>query len=422
MSIHSTFTPHNVETRHGVSSKTGFIPDKAVKKIIKHELCLKKVINDKNIKRRRESMLRGVTKSIGYIFILALFLASVKAWAGHVIPFFDIGVAQNFGIIPDTDFAGGFQVYFPYDKRNRQSFIQVTNIRSSDRFIHVQVFNDNSEDCNENSFWDTLTGKDTNVYDLDDPFVQADPDAFGFVVVTVVTGIGSTEIFIDDMLIGNFRIIDDAGFEYRSNSAAIFFTGKNPDLITDVYTFNFNDVENADQSDVFGIAVDNALTGNVDAGGAIAAIFAGNIFTGDEFFTYDSILEFNDAEIPFDCDALAFICGDPNETLFDVLQILGLDIPSNRIAFEFGINPALPSVTAEENICDAPFGTGFVVMPLTLIVSGLFSADDIANADNNIDGESQAFFVGYTGLNDGDGTGSMDTWWAKPPRIFENND
>ncbi len=366
-------------------------------------------------------MLRGITKSIGYIFILALFLAPVKAWAGHGIPFFDIGVAQNFSAIAHTDHPFNVQLYFPYDKRDRQSFIQVTNISSNTLFIHVQVFNDNSEDCNENSFWDTLTGKDTNVYDLDDPFVQSDPDGFGFVVVTLVTGIGSTEVE-DDRIIGNFRIIDDAGFEYRANSAGFIFPD-NLDDITDVYTFNFNDVENADQSDVFGIAVDGAGSGNVDAGGAIAAIFAGNFLTGDEFFTYDSILEFDGNEIPFNCDNLAFICGEPNETLFDVLQILGLDIPSNRINFEFGINPELPSVTAEENICDAPLGTGFVVMPLTLIVSGLFTQDDIENAqDGCCRPEPQAFFVGYTGLNDGDGTGSMDVWWAKPPRIFENND
>jgi hypothetical protein len=382
----------------------------------------KEVINDKNLKRRRESMLRSGIKSIGYIFILALFLSPVKAWAG--IPPFNILVAQNFSATYDTQ-DPGCQLYFPYDKRNRLSFIQVTNIFNFPVFIHVEVFNDNTEDCNENSFWDTLTGFDTNIYDLDDPFVQADPDGFGFVVVTVVAGIGSTEAFCEeedelDALIGNFRIIDDAGFEYRSNAVPFDFPD-DIDEITDVYTFNFNNVEGTDQSDVFGIAVDGAGTGNVDAGGAIAAIFAGNIFTFDEFFTYDSILEFDGNEIPFDCDNLAFICGDPNDILFDVLQIIGIDIPSNRIAFEFGINPALPSVTAEENICDAPLGTGFVVMPLTLLVSGaLGGIEDIEEAlEFGFDDEvPQSFFVGFTGLNDGDGTGSMDSWWYKEPRLL----
>ncbi|MCI0525888.1 MAG: hypothetical protein L0Y56_00340, partial [Nitrospira sp.] len=115
-----------------------------------------------------------------------------------------------------------------------------------------------------------------------------------------------------------------------------------------------------------------------------------------------------------------FICGEPNQILFDVLQILGLDIPSNRINFEFGINPELPSVTAPENICDAPLGTGFMVMPLSLIVSGLFTSEDIENALEFDFDElfSQAFFVGFTGLNDGDGTGSMDSWWYKEPRFL----
>jgi hypothetical protein len=382
----------------------------------------KEVINYKNTKRRRESMLRSGIKSIGYIFILALFLTPVKVWAG--IPPFNIGVAQNFSAEYDTQ-DPECQLYFPYDKRDRDSFIQVTNIFSTPVFIHVQVFNDNSEDCEESSFWDDLTGKDTEVYDLDDPFVQSDPDGFGFVVVTVVAGIGSTDALCEDedevdALIGNFRIIDDAGFEYRSNAVPFDFP-ENPFEITDVYYFNFNDVEGADQSDVFGIVVDGAGTGNVEAGGAIAAIFAGNFLTFDDFFTYDSILEFDGNEIPFNCDNLAFICGEPNQILFDVLQILGLDIPSNRINFEFGINPALPSVTAEENICDAPLGTGFMVMPLTLIVSGLFTQEDIENAiESDFEEISQAFFVGFTGLNDGDGTGSMDSWWYKEPRFLDD--
>ncbi len=368
-------------------------------------------------------MLRSGIKSIGYIFILALLLVPVKASAG--IPPFNILVAQNFSAEYDTQ-DPECQLYFPYDKRDRDSFIQVTNIFSSPVFIHVEVFNDNTEDCNENSFWDTLTGKDTNVYDLDDPFVQADPDGFGFVVVTVVGGIGSTDALCDEenseALIGNFRIIDDAGFEYRSNAVPFAFPDDEFE-ITDVYTFNFNDVEGADQSDVFGIVVDGAGSGDVDAGGAIAAIFAGNIFTFDDFFTYDSILEFDGNEVPFNCENLAFICGEPNQTLFDNLQILGIDIPSNRIAFEFGINPALPSVTAEENICDAPLGTGFVVMPLTLIVSGAlggFEIEDVIEFD--FEEHPQAFFVGFTGLNDGDGTGSMDSWWYKEPRFLRGID
>jgi hypothetical protein len=382
------------------------------------------VFKYKNTERRRESMLRSGIKIIGSIFILALFLVPVnKAWGG----FFNILVAQNFSAIADTD-DPECQLYFPYDKRNRDSFIQVTNVFNFPVFIHVEVFNDNTEDCNENSFWDTLTGFDTNVYDLDDPFVQADPDGFGFVVVTVVTGIGSTTALCGEngedveALIGNYRIIDDAGFEYRGNAAGFEFPDSF-DEVTDTYTFNFNDVEGTDQSDVFGIAVDGAGTGDVDAGGAIAAIFAGNIFTFDNFFTYDSILEFDGNEIPFNCDALAFICGDPNDILFDVLQIIGIDIPSNRIAFEFGINPALPSVTAEENICDAPLGTGFMIMPLTLIVSGaLGGIEDIEDAPEfDFEDLPQAFFVGFTGLNDGDGTGSMDTWWARPPHNPEED-
>jgi hypothetical protein len=387
----------------------------------------KEIINDKNLKRRRESMLRSGIKSIGYIFILALFLAPVKASAGIPNFPFNIGVAQNFSVIADTDFPS-FQIYAPFDKRNRDTFVQVTNTEFFGTWIHVQVFNDNTSDCNENSFWLFLTPLDTEVIDLDDPFVLSDPDGFGFVVITAVTGNGSTVADESADLEGNFRIIDDRGFEYRSNVAGFFFASFDlwPYEITDVYTFNFNNVVGTDESDVFGIAVDGAGTGEVDAGGAIAAIFAGNTLSPDEFYTYDSILQFDNAENPFNCDALAFMCGEPNQTLFDVLQVLGLDIPGNRFNFEFGINPALPSITAPTNICDAPLTTGFVVMPLTLLVSGLFTNGDITNAPPIIFPfeNPQGFFVGFTGLNDGGNSiGSMDTWWAKPiyrPKDFKH--
>jgi hypothetical protein len=231
--------------------------------------------------------------------------------------------------------------------------------------------------------------KDSNIYDLS--AVQDDPDGFGFVVVTVTGG--------DFILIGNFRIIDDASYEYRGNAAGLPF-GPEPMFETNLYSFNFNDVEGTNQSDVFGIVVRNPGSGTVSAGGATAAVFGAGFFIDDELVELP-INEFNDMEVPFNCDALAFICGEPNESIFDLLEVLGISVPSNRINFEFGINPALPSGTAEENICDAPLGTGFVSLPLTLIT------------------RSSGFFVGFTGLNNGDGTGSMDTWWAEPLRFLE---
>jgi hypothetical protein len=313
-------------------------------------------------------------KSLILLFITITFLAlPAKAWAG---------IGQPFSLISSTDYPS-FQLYFPWDLRGRQSFIQVTNTSDSNVSIHVQIFNHN-QNCGRNSLLDTLTLKDTIVYDLS--AVQDDPDGFGFAVVTVVGGGGF-------VLIGNFRIIDDRGYEYRANAAGFPFPPASG-FQTNKYTFNFNGVQNANHSDVFGIVVSNAGGSSVSAGGGTAAIFGAGLVI-DNKFVDSPVIEFNDSEVGFNCDALAFICGEPNESLFDLLQFVGIDVPSNRVNFEFGINPALPSATAVENVCDAPLTTGFVSLPLTLVT------------------RNNGFFVGFVGLNDGEGTGSMDTWWAQ---------
>ncbi len=327
-------------------------------------------------------MLKRALRNIVCIFVIALLLGlPVKAWAG---------IGQPFSLVSFTDFPS-FQLYFPWDLRDRRSFIQVTNTSLSNVSIHIQIFNHN-DDCGQNSLFDKLTIKDTNIYDLS--ALQDDPDGFGFVVVTLSSGVGQPDPSQNFILIGNFRIIDDAGFEYRSNAAGLPFAPE-PPFETNLYTFNFNDAEGADQSDVFGIVVSNPGSGSVSAGGATAAVFGAGLIIEDELID-SPILEFDDKEVAFNCDALAFTCGEPNESLFDLLEILGISVPSNRINFEFGVNPAFPSATAEENICDAPLGTGVISLPLTIIT------------------RSSGFFVGFTGLNDGDGTGSMDTWWAAP--------
>jgi hypothetical protein len=312
-------------------------------------------------------------KSLSFLFITVILLAlPAKAWAG---------IGQPFSLISSTDYPS-FQLYFPWDLRGRQSFIQVTNTSDSNVSIHVQIFNHN-QNCGRNSLFDTLTLKDTIVYDLS--AVQDDPDGFGFAVVTVVGG--------GFVLIGNFRIIDDQGYEYRANAAGFPFPPASG-FQTNRYTFNFNSVQNANHSDVFGLVVSNAGGSSVSAGGGTAAIFGAGLVIDNKFVDFP-VIEFDDREVGFNCDALAFICGEPNESLFDLLQFVGIDVPSNRVNFEFGINPALPSATAEENVCDAPLTTGFVSLPLTLIT------------------RNNGFFVGFVGLNDGDGAGSMDTWWAQ---------
>ena len=120
----------------------------------------------------------------------------------------------------DTD---NYQLYYFFDLRERVSFVQVTNVGSA-ATLHVQIF-DVSNLCNENNFNDAYTANDTHVYDMRD--IQSNdgagsgfelPDsAYGIVVVTVIQGQGQPAD-LNGSIIGNFRVIDNSGYEYRTNS------------------------------------------------------------------------------------------------------------------------------------------------------------------------------------------------------------
>jgi len=64
----------------------------------------------------------------------------------------------------NTDAVDSLLFYF-FDLRDRESFIQLTNTDFENVIVHVQIF-DVSNNCNENNFFDTYTGNDTHVYDL----------------------------------------------------------------------------------------------------------------------------------------------------------------------------------------------------------------------------------------------------------------
>ncbi len=135
--------------------------------------------------------------------------------------------------IPETDSAKFVQVSF-FDLRDRESYVQVTNTSTAPKVLHVQIFDVNN-DCNENNFFDDYTGKDTHVYNMrdiltndgDDSGVQLADGAYGIVVIYSVVSEGGPFDTGQD-LVGNFRILDDLGYEYRTNSQA-FFLNEEPE-------------------------------------------------------------------------------------------------------------------------------------------------------------------------------------------------
>ena len=159
---------------------------------------------------------------IKYLFVLAVLL---------VLPMqATVSFAGQATVIDQTDTGANRLVYF-FDTRDRDTFIQVTNTSTEKINIHVQVYDAGSlfTECEECNFPDMLTANDTHVYDVENMMTNSagpklppseevcteiGPDTYGFVVISVT----NPEV-ASHALIGMFRVIDAAGYEYRANAA-----------------------------------------------------------------------------------------------------------------------------------------------------------------------------------------------------------
>lgn len=301
-----------------------------------------------------------------------------------------------------------FQLYAFFDLRDRESFFQVTNVNNpmgstfnQNIILHVQVFNV-GDNCTENNFFDLYTPNDTHVYNLRDILTNdGDPsgvvlpeNAYGVVVVTQVVSEGGPNVEGPGSLIGNFRVVDDNGYEYRTNASGIsdieeqtgfgFLLGDNE------YTFNYNTKGGVTLSDVVGIQVNGVFT-------ETGEVNISNIT--DNFVAMDiDIYDLN--EVPFSCRNIIFSCVDQdNPRLEELLEFSG---DASVASFEYGINNAIPHSKGSELLC-----------PGNIIPEGIVTLEPI-----NIAATPTAnFFIGYVGLNNGNGRGSMDSFWA-PNNIF----
>jgi len=304
--------------------------------------------------------------------------------------------AQTFsGVLPvsETDHESFQQFYF-YDTRDRESFIQITNSNTgpSNITIHVQVFNVD-DDCNENNFYDTLTPNDTHVYNMRDiqtnngnPSGVVLPDnAYGLVVITNVIGAGQESTNNPTSLIGNFRIIDELGYEYRTNAHG--FTDFEFINFERLFTFNFSKKEGVILSDVIAMLVDGAGTGRIE-------VIAQDIIRSNISFDFD-LYDIN--ENAFSCRDVTFACVDQDHPrLQELLEITETSVAS----FEYGINNAIPHSKGGELLC-----------PGNNIEEG------IARFQNtSIRCTEPPAFINFIGLNNGNGRGSMDSWFNQNPR------
>jgi len=320
-----------------------------------------------------------------------------------VVSFVVLGAINSFsgvGSFPivETDNGFNFSLFAFYDLRDRESFVQVTNSFSGPARLHVQIFNVGNL-CNENNFFDDYTGNDTHVYNMRDILtndtnpsgVDLPDDAYGIVAISTVD---SNNFFEDGSIIGNFRVVDNSGFEYRTNLAA----STTALVIRNFgsYFANFNQQGGVSFSDIVGLL-----------------LFQENGPTGDDWSASDILNAFividvdiiDNSEVLLSCRDVIFACVKPDDPIVDDLFAQsdeGARFTGNNGAsvasFEYGINNTIPHSKGGELLC-----------PGNVIGEGILNLN-IQGAGTPLFDTIFALPV-FIGLNNGNGRGSMDHWW-----------
>lgn len=318
-----------------------------------------------------------------------------------VVAFIIFGTINSFsGSFPiiESDNNENFSIFAFYDLRDRESYLQVTNSQASPSTLHIQIFNVGNL-CNENDFFDDYTGNDTHVYNMRDILtndtnpsgVDLPDDAYGIVAISSVDlDEGGTEI-VNGALIGNFRILDNSGYEYRTNMSG-YSQGENFQSRSNYFP-NFNQLGGVSLSDVVGMLLEINDSGNVEEWDA------SNVINTFVVFDVDIV---NNSEVLFSCRDVIFACVQPNDPLVDEL-LANNDIEGTNGAsvasFEYGINNTIPHSKGGELLCPGNvIGEGVLNLSIQGIAAITFDS---------------TIFPVFIGLNNGNGRGSMDALWEK---------
>ena len=294
-----------------------------------------------------------------------------------------------------------YQMVSYFDLRDRESFIQVTNVASTSARLHIQIFNV-PDNCNENNFFDQYTPNDTHVYNLKDILTNdGNPsgivlpnEAYGLVIVTVI---GMDGLSDDNLvqIVGNSRILDNKGFEYRTNLLGLGNPDFDPQNVPvnefQEITFNYNMQGNTGFSDVIGFTLS-------DVGDGFAEVLSADILSTWLLVDVD-ILDLE--ENIFSCRNVIFACTDDDNPLrTELLAEVSQEEEGVSVAsFEYGINDVLPHSKDGEVLC-----------PGNNIKEGFVKLSPIAIEDTG--GIGIDSFGIYVGLNNGDGRGTMDSYWT----------
>ena len=324
--------------------------------------------------------------------ITKLFLIPMFVFSLLIVPA-DNSQAGN-SILFDTtgsDNASNETLFYFFDLRDRESFVQLSYFEAIAQGLsanmHVQIY-DVGNNCNENNFFDVYTPNDTHTYNMRDiqtndgnPSGVVLPDgAYGFVVVTAAP---LFPIQFQFAIFGNMRIIDNNGYEYRTNAQFVF---DNADVGPNTfYSFNFNQEAGIGWSDVVGITVFSSDFG-------ISVEFLADPLSAFNTFDVD-IYDLN--EVPFSCRDVIFSCVNQESVLLEpLLEFAGT---ASVASFEYGINNAIPHTKGGELLC-----------PGNTISDGVV----VLRPEPQPSTENFRSFLGYVGLNNGNGRGSLDSFWG----------
>jgi len=298
--------------------------------------------------------------------------------------------------VPTTDQTDHVLIGF-FDLRDRETFIQITNVDDvpTGNNIHIQIFNV-ANDCIENNFFDFYTPFDTHVYNLRD-IITNDGNPSGVVLPDDAYGVFTAHSpESNPEIIGNLRVLDDIGYEYRTNlqGEGNHRSNESCDAANNFATFNFNTKGGVTLSDIIVIPFDNDAGGPQDI--TIANVL--DIWVNLEVDIFDL------NENAFSCRRVVYSCVEEDNPLIEAIldkvassSSDGRDGSASVVSFEYGINNAIPHSKGGELLC-----------PGNNISEGFVRFDHIVDGDDTDDDG-----IAYIGLNNGNGRGSIDAFWLQ---------
>ena len=300
-----------------------------------------------------------------------------------------------------SKFSPDNEAFAYYDLRNRKTYIQLTTTDDEDLgddpevCVHIQIFQQD-KGCVELDFEDVLTVNDTVIYDMDNIVrndgsevpINLDDDSYGYVAFSYYECDDRGEDGADPLL-GNFRIIDDTGYEYRMN---LFVEENEIEILNDDISRNiesnviipFNTADGARYADIVGfvVEVDRSLSGNLDEDDGVED----TVYNEAAGLTF-SVFQYDENEEPLSCDQKTIGCG-PNVVLnYGINEDYRASRGNNLLCEGAGLNPDQTN--------------GYISLENAFLLSPIEDVDD--------GGEIDDFeFICMVGLNNNDGTGSMD--------------